>query len=102
MVEAGTIFPGLVNESFGPGGGCQGMGMGVGGQDIFIADAIPVAGDPVAPFQPEDQVQFFQVAFDNPGIVEFMPQQFGSHGKIRVGTVHFEDGVAMSLGLFFQ
>ena len=51
LVEASAIFSGLVNESFGPGGGGQGMGVGVGGQDIFIADAVPVAGDSVASLQ---------------------------------------------------
>ena len=53
---AGPISSGLVDECQGPGGGGQSMGMAVGGQDIFIADAVPLAGDTVAALHSEDQI----------------------------------------------
>jgi hypothetical protein len=62
------------------------MGMGVGGQDIFIADAVPVAGDAVAPFHVEDQVQLFRIIGIDAGVMKFMSQKPGASRKIGIGT----------------
>ena len=57
------------------------MGVAIGCQDVFITDAIPMAGDTVAPLQSKDQMQFFQIVFYDTGIVKFMAQKPGTDRK---------------------
>ncbi len=72
--------------------------MGVGGQHIFVADAVFIFGNSDPPLHTENQILFITAPISHPGVVKLVPPDLAADLIEWILIFHSHNGVTVPLG----